>query len=98
MECWHIAQRGDALADAVSTLGEGDTKVRLATMVADTRAQLAQVESGLGRAVASAVELAARRAAATSADANDLGDDVDHLVVELASLRSALDELTSPGA
>lgn len=95
-ECWRLAQRGDALADAASTLGPGEPKVRLTAMVADAQEHLGRIEAGLDRAVAGAVELSARLAAATHA--TDPGNDIEHLVEELTSVRAALDEMTAPDA
>ncbi|CAN5838275.1 hypothetical protein BH24ACT2_BH24ACT2_07950 [soil metagenome] len=123
-ECWRVAQRGDALEDAVSALGVVGLRARLAAaasdevelsaprvaslqaqlaavermeaMVAQAQEQLAHLEAGLGQVVASAVELSTRSAA--SMDATDLGHDVDHLVDEMASLRSALEETRALGA
>jgi hypothetical protein len=123
-ECWRVAQRGDALEGAVSTLDVVGLRARLAAagsdevdlsapMVASLQAQLAaaermeamvdqaqeqlvRLEAGLGQVVASAVELSIRSTA--SVDATDLGHDVDDLVDELASLRSALEETRALGA
>lgn len=93
-ECWRVALQGEALADTASTLEEGSAKKRLTTMVADAQEHLGRVEAGLDQAVAGAVELSARLAAST--DAIGLGDDVEHLVDELASLRFALGEVAKP--
>lgn len=95
-ECWRVARRGDGLADAVAALDESDTKVRLETMVSDAREQLARLETGLAQAVDSAVELSVRSAHAP--DIAVAGDDVQHLEDEIATLRSAMDELSGPEA
>jgi hypothetical protein len=123
-ECWRIAQRGDALEDAVSALGLVGLRARLAAagsdevdlsgptvaslraqlaaaermeaMVAQAQEQLVRLEAGLGQVVASAVELSTLTTATTNA--TDLGHDVDHLVDEMASLRSALEETRALGA
>lgn len=103
-ECWRVAQRGDALDDAVSMLDEGGPKVRLAAMVTEAREQLARLEAALSQAVAGAVELSARSVADAGIDGldadlgDDLGGDVDRLVEEIAALRAALDEVSAPEA
>ena len=94
-ECWRVAQRGDALQGAVSLLDDGEPKARLAAMVSDTREHLARLEAGLGEAAAGAVELSARHA--TAGEAATLGEGVDHLVDDIAALRSALDDVSAPG-
>lgn len=94
-QCWEVAQRGCALQDAVSTLDDGEAKVRLTAMVTDAQEQLARLEAGLGQAAAAAVELSARQA--TAVEATALGEGVEHLVDDVAVLRSALDEVAAPG-
>jgi hypothetical protein len=64
---------------------------RLAAMVAEAKERLARLEAGLGLAAATAAELSARRA--TPAEATGLGDDVEHLVAEMSSLRAAQEEV-----
>ena len=95
-ECWRLARRGDALEDAVAALEEGEAKVRMEATATDAREQLARLETGLGLAVNSAVELSVR-----SADAPDPagpGDAIQRLDDEIATLRSAMDELSGPEA
>jgi hypothetical protein len=101
-ECWRVAQQGDALQDAVSALdlagarAHDATGERIAAMVGEAEARLAHLQAGLGQAVAGAVELSAR--SAPCADATGLGEGVDSLVEEMASLRCALDETGALGA
>lgn len=137
-ECWHIAQRGDALDDAVSALGTGrtgdalaaarrggagggssgiddagpedagpqdalvrslqaqvDAAARLTAVSSDARQRLAVLAARLDEAVATAVELSMQLGSA--ADSGRLGSDVDHLVEDLAALRSALQETEAIG-
>lgn len=137
-ECWHIAQRGDALDDAVSALGTGrtgdalaaarrggagggssgiddagpedagpqdalvrslqaqvDAAARLTAVSSDAMQRLAVLAARLDEAVATAVELSMQLGSA--ADSGRLGSDVDHLVEDLAALRSALQETEAIG-
>lgn len=94
-ECWRVAQRGDALQDAISLLDDGEAKAGLAATVSDTREHLARLEAGLGQAAAGAVELSARHA--TAGEAAALGDGVDHLVDDVTALRFALDDVSAAG-
>jgi hypothetical protein len=64
---------------------------RLAAMVAEAKERLARLEAGLGLVATTAAELSARRA--TPAEATGLGDDVEHLVAEMSSLRAAQEEV-----
>lgn len=95
-ECWRIARRGDALQEAVSALDECGAKVRLEAMVTDAREQLVRLEVGLARAVNSAVELSARSAHAS--DTAGVSHDLQRMEDEIATLRSAMDELSGPEA
>lgn len=95
-ECWRMARRGDALADAAAVVDEGDAKVRLETMVTDAKEQLARLEAGLAQAVHSAVELSARSAQVPGTTGP--GDDIRRLEDEIAALRSAMEELSGPEA
>ena len=95
-ECWRMARRGDALEDAVAALDEGDAKVRLEATVTDARAQLGRLEAGLAHAVNRAVELSVHSADIPDPAGPD--DDMQRLEDEIAALRSAMDELSGPGA
>ena len=95
-ECWRMARRGDALADAAAVVDEGDAKGRLETMVTDAWEQLARFEAGLVQAVHRAVELSARSAHVPGSTGP--GGGIRPLEDEIAALRSAMEELSGPEA
>lgn len=127
-ECWRVAQRGDALDDAVSALavprpgdrleaahqdpggadGDGadavvrslqaqvDTAERLTAVAGGAKQRLALLVARLDEAVAAAVELSMQLGSSTDSS-GQLGSDVENLVEDLATLRSALEETEAVG-
>ena len=85
--------RNDLEATAEALQSQLDSVERLAATARDTRDKLRRLDAGLEEAVARAVELSLRATEVT--ELGSLGTDVDGVVGELESLRSALDTAAS---